>query len=311
MERFTKLKAFCDEIGCVCLEHEPMAVHTSFRIGGPVRLFLRPRDEREASQVIHQASSLQIPLVYVGKGSNLLVSDDALELAVLCLREDHVQPVLTQMPEEPSKALITCFAGMGLRALCTFALHHRLTGLEFAYGIPGSVGGAVYMNAGAYGGEMREIVRSVEYLDAQGELHTIDTTELNFSYRHSWFCEHPDCLITAVTICLSTGEPQAIHAKMEELMGRRVSKQPLDYPSAGSTFKRPQGAYASALIDQCGLKGLRVGGAMVSEKHAGFLINYDHATCADVQQLIQQVQQRVQQQTGFSLECEVRRLGIG
>lgn len=302
MSELTQLQEYCDQIHCVCLKDEPMFAHTTFKIGGPADLFLRPCNSHQAQQVIHRANQLGLPLIYIGKGSDLLIKDDGIRGVVLSLDELSENPFI----DEKDDTLITCPAGVSLTSLCLFAQRHGLTGLEFAYGIPGSLGGAVYMNAGAYGGEMRDVVTQATYLKKNGEIQKKDNYDLDFAYRHSWFCENTDCLITEAQIRLQKGDTKEIRAKMDDYMRRRMSKQPLDYPSAGSTFKRPEGSYASLLIDQCGLKGRQVGGAMVSKKHAGFVINYDHATCQDVLDLVALVQLEVKEKTGYSLECEIK-----
>ena len=303
MEQLNELAAYCAEIGCACWKDEPMSAHTSFKIGGNADLMMKPKDGEMAALLLRRAGELDVPVAIVGKGSDLLVSDKGIRGGVLSLDEQAAQPKLLGETE------ISCPAGASLTALCVFAQKQGLTGLEFAYGIPGSVGGAVYMNAGAYGGEIRDVLEKVDYLDTDGNALEKTAEELTLSYRHSWFTDHPGCLITEAVFSLQKGGPAAIKAKMDDLMQRRVAKQPLEYPSAGSTFKRPSGAYASALIDQCGLKGVRVGGAMVSEKHAGFLINYDHATCEDVRRLVRLVQNTVQEKTGYRLECDIKLLG--
>ena len=196
-------------------------------------------------------------------------------------------------------------AGLKLSSLCTAALENSLTGLEFAYGIPGTVGGAVYMNAGAYGGEMKDVLQSVRYLTQDGDIVEAETAALDLSYRHSIFEENGGCILSA-QFQLKRGDPDAIKARMNELMAKRVEKQPLDKPSAGSTFKRPAGAFAAALIDQCGLRGFRHGGAAVSEKHCGFVVNLGGATCADVLALCDEVRAIVKEKTGFDLEKEIR-----
>ena len=199
---------------------------------------------------------------------------------------------------------VTAGAGLKLSALCTAALEHGLTGLEFAYGIPGTVGGAVYMNAGAYGGEVKDVLQSVRYLTAEGEVKEAAAAELDLRYRHSVFEENGGCILSA-QFALTPGEPEAIRAKMDELMAKRLDKQPLDKPSAGSTFKRPAGAFAAALIDQCGLRDYRHGGAAVSEKHCGFVVNLGGATCADVLALCDEVRAIVQAKTWYDLEKEI------
>ena len=199
-------------------------------------------------------------------------------------------------------------AGVGLNALCRMAQNESLTGLEFAYGIPGTVGGGVFMNAGAYGGEIRDVCLWVEYLDEEGNVHKLSRNELAFDYRKSIFSSHPEWCILRAAFELKKGRAKAIEEKMEELIGRRKEKQPLEYPSAGSVFKRPEGYYAAALIDECGLKGRSVGAAQVSEKHAGFIINKGGATCRDVLSLIKEIQETVLREKGVMLECEIKEL---
>ena len=199
---------------------------------------------------------------------------------------------------------LTAGAGVRLAALCRAALEHGLSGLEFAYGIPGTVGGAVYMNAGAYGGEMKDVIVSADYIDASGETHSVNADEMKLSYRHSVFAENPDNIITDMTLRLDKGNHDEIQAEMKTLMQKRLDKQPLEYPSAGSTFKRPEGSYASLLIEQCGLKGLTYGEAQVSEKHSGFVVNKGNATFEDVIKLTDEVKKTVLEKTGYSLELE-------
>lgn len=304
MDALYRLQEFCREVGCAFAADEPMRLHTSFKIGGCADLFIQPESSESAALVIKKAKALSVPLLYIGKGSDLLVSDSGIRGAVLALDEQSSRPQV----RDGEDGTIVCPAGASLSRLCAFAREHALTGLEFAWGIPGSVGGAVYMNAGAYGGETAQVLTGVWYLDADGEKHYKSVGELDMGYRHSWFADHPECLITDAEFRLEKGNTDAIRAKMDDLMERRKTKQPLEYPSAGSTFKRPDGAYASELIDRCGLKGHGVGGARVSEKHAGFVINYDNATCADVLTLIEDVKREVYEKTGFQLECEVRLL---
>lgn len=304
MDSIMQLQEFCGEIGCRCRANEPMCLHTSFKIGGSADLLAKPSDEKTAALVIAKAKALGIPVTIIGKGSNLLVSDDGVRGAVLSL-DERTAPAPALLDE----TTVLCPAGASLAQLCAFALRHSLSGLEFAWGIPGSVGGAVYMNAGAYGGEIKDTLLYAEYLDLDGKMDKRQAEQLELGYRHSWFTDHAGCLITKAAFGLKKGESEVIRARMDELMTARKAKQPLEYPSAGSTFKRPQGAYASALIDRCGLKGRQVGGAMVSEKHAGFVINYENASCQEVLALIEEVKREVLQETGFALECEIKLLG--
>ena len=239
-----------------------------------------------------------MPCYLLGNGSNILFGDKGYAGAVISL---------AGMKGEVRREgdTLTAPAGMPLNALCMAALHAGLTGLEFAYGIPGSIGGAVYMNAGAYGGEMKDVLLSVRYLTAEGQIEEAPAAALDLGYRHSIFESNGGCILSAA-VGLAPGDPGAIAARMNDLMGRRRDKQPLDKPSAGSTFKRPVGAFAGALIEQCGLRGHRHGGAAISEKHCGFVVNLGGATCADVLALCSEVQQIVKEQTGFVLEKEIR-----
>ena len=278
-----------------CL-NEPMCRHTSFRIGGNADVFITVASCEELQQVFSLIRRENLPYFCIGRGSDLLVSDDGIEGAVLSLAE------LNHLSVDGNR--ITCGAGLSLAGLCTAARDAALTGLEFAYGIPGSVGGALYMNAGAYGGEMADVVASAEIMDETGEIRTLEKAEMDLGYRRSVFQQKP-WIITAVTLELNAGERSEISAKMEELLCRRKEKQPLEYPSAGSTFRRPEGYYAGTLIEKNGLKGHAVGDAVVSEKHAGFIINKGSATAKDVLQLIREVQDTVRQQDGVFLQPEV------
>lgn len=247
----------------------------------------------------------------LGNGSNILFEDagyhgvvidtTALKMGIGIL-ENVCHPGAA--PGEVYDA-VAAGAGLKLSALCTAALENGLTGLEFAYGIPGTVGGAVYMNAGAYGGEMKDVLDKVTYLTQDGQIVTEEAATLDLAYRHSIFEENGGCILSA-QFHLKRGDPEAIRARMNELMAKRVEKQPLDKPSAGSTFKRPAGAFAAALIDQCGLRGYRHGGAAVSEKHCGFVVNMGGATCADVLALCDEVRAIVKEKTGYELEKEIR-----
>ena len=303
MDRFEQLAA-AHRAGCPDLElreQEPMSRHTTFRIGGPVRLMALPKTEKEAQAVLKTAWELECPPFFLGNGSNLLVADAGYEGFVLKLARGMDQV------REVNRRLVAGSA-MLLSQLAWAALGRGLAGLEFAHGIPGSLGGAVTMNAGAYGGEMAQVVTAVTCLTRRGELETVPADRCAFSYRHSAFSDGSR-LILRVEFSLPQGDPEEIRAKIEDLARRRKEKQPLEWPSAGSMFKRPPGHFAAALIDQCGLKGLTVGGAQVSEKHAGFVVNRGGATCADVLALVDQVRERVLRQTGVELEMEVRVLG--
>ena len=290
--------ALCEEYGIPYEENVPMSAHTTFKIGGPARILIQPENTEQIAALVREK---ELPVYFIGRGSNLLVTDKGIDGAVVVLGSGFSKV-------EVQGKILVCEAGASLTKVCQTALKQSLSGMEFAYGIPGTVGGAVYMNAGAYGGEVKDVIIWAEYIDKNGELHRAYREELDLSYRHSRFCGGEDCIVRAA-FELIPGDAGEIRAKMDDLMGRRKDKQPLEYPSAGSTFKRPEGAFAAALIDQCGLKGMRVGDAMVSEKHAGFLINVGKATCAEMDELIEKVREIVAEKTGYHLETEVYRLG--
>lgn len=275
---------------------EPMSRHTSFRIGGPAALMALPQNVEEASAAVKTASELGVVPFFLGNGSNLLVPDEGYNGFIVKLSGELDQVKSTDGGLEAGGAVT-------LARLASVALSLGLTGLEFASGIPGTVGGAVTMNAGAYGGEMAHVIAEVTCMNRDGGVEMV--TDFDFAYRHSTFSDGSRLILSA-QFRLEQGEADVIRARMEELAAQRKTKQPLEYPSAGSMFKRPVGHFAAALIDQCGLKGLSVGGAQVSEKHAGFVVNRGGATCADVLELVNQVKQRVRAQTGVDLEMEVR-----
>lgn len=297
MERLEKLL----RERCPLLElrvDEPMSKHTTFRIGGPAALMGLPKSAGEARMAVKAARELAVEPFFLGNGSNLLVADEGYPGFIMKLTGDFDEiREVGQGLEAGSAAPLSRLSGR--------ALELGLTGLEFAGGIPGSVGGAVMMNAGAYGGETAQVLESVAFLDEEGEVRSLPASECGFGYRHSVFSNRK-CLILKARFQLKQGDGDAIKARMDELTAQRKAKQPLEYPSAGSMFKRPPGHFAAALIDQCGLKGLAVGGAQVSEKHAGFVVNRGGATCADVLELVRQVKARVLSQTGVELEMEVR-----
>ena len=279
-------------------EQEPMTRRTTFGIGGPA-LLLRPRSRAELQAAMTLCREAGEEPFILGRGSNLLVSDSGISRPVIQLDGDF-----TAITREGNT--LRCGAGASLIAVCRAAAENSLSGIEWGYGIPGSLGGGVYMNAGAYGGELRDVLTEVTFLDEAGEYRTLPAAELSLSYRHSIFEDRPGTVIVGAVLTLTPGDPAAIRAAMEDYMSRRREKQPLEYGSAGSTFKRPVGNYASALVDQCGLKGLSVGGAEVSRKHAGFIINRGGATAADVRELIAEVQRIVREKTGYTLECEIK-----
>ena len=283
-------------------ENEPMSRHTTFRIGGPARLMALPWDRKEVAAVVRTAAEVGAKPFFLGNGSNLLVSDRGYEgLIIKSSGLDQTREVNRRLRAE---------SGIPLARLAVAALDRGLTGLEFAHGIPGTLGGAVVMNAGAYGGEMAQVLTAVTYLDETGKVSTISAADCGLSYRHSLFSDHPEWLILEAEMELQPGDAGTIKVRMEELSAQRRAKQPLDLPSAGSTFKRPEGHFAAALIDQCGLKGVTVGGAQVSEKHAGFLVNRGGATAEDMVRLIELVRERVLRETGVELEPEVKFLGF-
>ena len=280
------------------LQEEPMAAHTTFRIGGPARRFARPRRPEELTALLELAGERRWPVLLVGNGSNLLVSDRGLDRLLI-----HTGAL--ERIARTGETVLRAGAGTGLACLASFALRAGLTGLEFAHGIPGSLGGAVCMNAGAYGGEMRQVVTRVwAWFPGEGTA-ALGPEELDFGYRRSVFSGKPGAVLEA-EVTLAPGDPEAIRGTMEDLSRRRREKQPLELPSAGSTFKRPEGHFAGALIQQCGLKGARVGGAQVSPKHAGFVVNTGGATCADVCALIELVRARVREEAGVDLEPELQ-----
>ena len=300
---YTLLDQTAQALGCPLRVDEPMARHTTFQIGGPADRFLAVENAAQLQGLLSCLRQAGIPYLVLGKGSNLLVSDKGIRGAVLHLGGDFKKVEVL-----PDGRTLRAGAGAPLASVCALARERSLTGLEFAWGIPGSVGGGAYMDAGAYGGEMRDVVSRVLHLGPDGAPGEARGEELCFGYRKSRYTGGED-IITAVEFTLQPGDPAAIAGKMEELMARRKDKQPYDMPSAGSVFKRPQNGFAAALIEQCGLKGRRVGGAQVSEKHAGFIVNTGGATCQDVLGLISVIRKTVEEQTGTCLECEVRVTG--
>lgn len=279
-------------------ENVPMRTMTTFKIGGNARAVLFPHSEEQAVQAVTACYRAGLRPLVLGNGSNMLFPDAGYSGVILHLEGGEFETLSVE------GETVHCGAGVPLSRLCMFALENCLTGLEFAYGIPGSAGGAAFMNAGAYGGEMKDVIVSCRHITPEGTVGELSGDALAFGYRDSAY-KRNGCMITAVTLQFKRGDRAAIKAKMEDLIGRRRAKQPVEYPSAGSVFKRPPNHFAGTLIEQCGLKGCRVGGAQVSEKHAGFIINTGGATCDDVKALIRLVQDTVREQTGVSLEPEV------
>ncbi len=289
-------------LACGVTAQAPMSAATTFKVGGPADLLIDLPDADAVAAVLAVCKREDIPYLFIGNGSNLVVGDKGYRGAVLRLDGRKAQPILLE------DGRIYAPAGMSLQRLCLFARDHRLTGLEFAYGIPGTVGGAVYMNAGAYDGEMAQVVVSADCVTPDGTPVTLTAADLNMTYRHTALMER-DLIVTGATLQLQPGDYDTIWAKMKELMARRHDKQPLEYPSAGSFFKRPEGYFAGKLIQDAGLKGFTVGGAQVSEKHAGFVINRGGATAADLVELRRQVHDKVYAEFGVHLEPEVRFVG--
>lgn len=280
---------------------EPMKNHVTFRVGGPADFFVTPKNYEELSGVLKCCAKYEMPCYIMGNGSNLLVSDQGYRGVVIQLFRQ-----LNDIQCEGN--VIRAQAGALLSAVANRALEEKLTGFEFAAGIPGTLGGACVMNAGAYGGEMKDVLKSVTVLTREGERITLQKNELELGYRTSIIAKK-DYIVLEAEIELEVGDAEEIKAVMDDLKERRTTKQPLEYPSAGSTFKRPEGYFAGKLIQETGLQGFQVGGAQVSEKHCGFVINKDQATAADIAELIRQVQDRVEEKFGVRLETEVKRLG--
>lgn len=278
---------------------EPMAKHTSFRIGGDVEVMAFPKTREELSQLMKTSALLDTKPVILGAGTNVLAPDEGMKGLVICLKD-----CLDGM-ELLDETHLRVMSGVTMTRAAMFAANHGLSGLEFAHGIPGTVGGGVYMNAGAYGGEICQVCQCVEVMDYEGNLTRFCRTDMDFSYRHS-ILEETDRIVISADFALTPDDPEAIKARMKELIGKRSASQPLDLPSAGSAFKRPAGGYAAALIDQAGLKGYQVGGAAISTKHAGFAVNLGGATAEDVKNLLEQVSDIVFEKSGIRLEPEVR-----
>lgn len=279
--------------------NESMAKHTSFRIGGGAEVMAFPKTETELAELLKVSALLDCKCAILGAGTNVLAPDEGITGLVICLKD-----CLDGM-EALSDTRIRVMAGVTMSRAAVFAANLGLSGLEFAHGIPGTIGGGIYMNAGAYGGEISQVCDRVEVMDRQGNSRWLRNAEMGFSYRHS-VLETADDLVIAAEFTLTPAEPEAIKARMKELIGKRSASQPLNLPSAGSAFKRPKGGYAAALIDQAGLKGFRVGNAGISDKHAGFAVNLGGATANDVKELLQTVSDRVFEQSGIRLEPEIR-----
>lgn len=288
-----------DELKCEYAENEPMSSHTTFKIGGEARLVVYPENEEQISAIVKCAKENNIRLITIGNGSNLLVADEGIDACVMILDEHFAEIKLI------GDDVIYASAGAMLIKACRFALENGLSGLEFAYGIPGSCGGGAFMNAGAYGGEMKDVLYKCSHVDKDGNIGFLEGDDLRLGYRHSAYYEN-GCIITGLYMKMKKGDKAQIKAVMDDLISRRRAKQPLEYPSAGSTFKRPEGYFAGALIEACSLKGKSVGGAQVSEKHAGFVINKGGASCRDVLDLCKLCSDTVEREKGVKLEMEIR-----
>ncbi|MEG0321263.1 MAG: UDP-N-acetylmuramate dehydrogenase [Oscillospiraceae bacterium] len=297
LEKLVQILQMANLSGVRILEHELMSKHTSFRIGGPARLMVLADGKLSGVQtVMRLAIDIGITPFFMGNGTDLLVPDQGLDALVIKTVADDIHQ---------TGNVLTARSGALLSTLAVTAQKAGLTGLEFAHGIPGSVGGGVMMNAGAYGGELKDCLTAVTWLTMDGEKHVSPASDCDFSYRHSAFCGGEGYIVSG-EFTLQKGDPVEIRAKMEELSQKRREKQPLDLPSAGSTFKRPEGYFAAALIEECGLKGKTIGGAQVSAKHAGFIVNVGGATCREVRELIELVQETVFRRTGVRLEPEIK-----
>lgn len=283
------------------LADEPMSRHITFRVGGPADFFVTPKTKEEVRDMIRVCKEEKMPYYIIGNGSNLLVSDQGYRGVIIQIYKE-----MNEVTVEGD--MIKAQAGALLSGIAAKALGAELTGFEFASGIPGTIGGACVMNAGAYGGEMKDVLESVTVLTDEGEIQELERDELELGYRTSVIAKKGYIVLGAV-LKLEHGDGEKIKACMDELKEKRVTKQPLEYPSAGSTFKRPEGHFAGKLIEDAGLRGFQVGGAQVSEKHCGFVINRDHATATDIMELMRQVQIRVKENSGVDLEPEVKRLG--
>ena len=299
MYNFDLIKDKLLHTGCELYLHEPLSQHTTFKIGGKADYFVKVDTAEQLREVLNICKENNVPKYIIGRGSNLLAPDSDINAVIIELDGDFKGISLL------NDDVIYCGAGVKLSATCIFAKDKGLSGLEFAYGIPGSVGGAVFMNAGAYGGTMNDVVFKSCHITLDGAEGCVCDDELDFGYRHSYY-SNKDYIITGAYFKLKKDKKEDIQARMEDFMKRRRDKQPLEYPSAGSVFKRPDGYFAGELIQQCNLKGVSIGGAMVSTKHAGFIINKGGATCKDVCELIELIKNTVLDKKGVALEQEIK-----
>ena len=299
---YKEIALFAETLGAKIEYDAPMKKYTTFKCGGNASLLITPDTVESLAKIISFCHSKDVKPLIIGNGSNLLVSDNGIDGVVIKIGSQMSKIELLD------ETTIFCEAGASLKSICMFAYENSLSGLEFAYGIPGNVGGAVYMNAGAYGGEMKDVLYSVNHIDDKGNLGELSKDNLDLSYRHSAYTNN-GYTITSAVLKLTKADKYDIKAAMDDKLQRRKDKQPLEYPSAGSTFKRPEGYFAGALIEESGLKGYTVGGAQVSEKHAGFVINKGGATATDILTLIKDVQRIVKENFGVTLETEVKIIG--
>ena len=299
---YKEIALFAEKLGATVEFNAPMKKYTSFKCGGNASLLITPDSSDSLQKIISYCYTKNVKPLMIGNGSNLLVTDNGIDNVVIKIGSKMSKIELID------DTTIFCEAGASLKSLCMFALENSLSGLEFAYGIPGTLGGAVYMNAGAYGGEMKDVLFSCKHIDADGNIGELSQDELDLRYRGSVYTDNGFTIVSAI-MKLKKAEMTDIKAAMDDKLQRRKDKQPLEYPSAGSTFKRPEGYFAGALIEESGLKGYTVGGAQVSEKHAGFVINKNKATATDVITLIKDVQKIVFEKHGVMLETEVKIIG--
>lgn len=299
---YKEIALFAENMGAEVIENAPMSKYTSFKCGGNASLLIIPDSIGGIKMIIYFCREKNVEPLVIGNGSNLLVTDGGINNVVI-----KIGSKLSKI-ELIDDTTIYCEAGASMKSLCMFALENSLSGLEFAYGIPGTLGGAVYMNAGAYGGEMKDVLHACQHIDKDGEFGALEKDELDLSYRHSAYTDNGYTILSAL-LKMQKGDKSEIKEAMDLNLRKRKEKQPLEFGSAGSTFKRPKGYFAGALIEQSGLKGYTVGGAQVSEKHAGFVINKSGATATDVITLIRDVQNKVYEKFGVKLETEVKIIG--
>ena len=302
MTNLDRIKQIALDFGCDVKENEPMKSYTTFKIGGDAQLLVTAKSLNGLVAVLKACRAQEAPCFILGRGSNLLVSDQGIEVVVLRLDGDFKSISLVD------DDTVFCGAGVSLAKLCTFACEHSLSGLEFAWGIPGSAGGAAFMNAGAYTGEMKDVLLCCHHVTPDGTVGSIEKKNLQLFYRHSAYADN-GFVITGIVVKLQKDSETEIRRRMDEFMRRRREKQPLEYPSAGSVFKRPKGYFAGTLIEQAGLKGYSIGDAVISRKHAGFIINQGDATAQDVLALIRHIQNTVHRDFAVDLVCEVRYVG--